>query len=223
MSFRRHILLGHVSALATLSALHAEGDPGQEGASGASTNPSVTSITIQGLEFEAPQPYVAGPRELTAGEASALNQTLAENLRNNFAPKIKAAMDAFRKANSLADDAEVPVSSLDHDALEIEFATYAGEYEFGVRKSGGVRTPTDPIERETLRIAKEKVKAGLNKKGIKLDTVSKEQMAALCEQVIAKYPSIKEEATRRVQAQSDIALDGLELPEASAPAAAPQA
>jgi len=172
----------------------------------------VSEITIQGLPFEVQDLYSAGPRELTAGEASALNQTRAENLRNNFAPKIKAAMDEYRKANSLAEDAEIAVTSLDHDALSAAFDAYATEYEFGVRKAGtGTRTPTDPIERESIRVAKERVKAGLNKKGIKLDSVSKEKMTELVQQVIGKYPEIKEEATRRVNAAGAIALDDLDM------------
>lgn len=188
----------------------------------------VTSITIQGLEFEAPQPYAAGTVELTPGEASALNQTLAENLRNNFAPKIKAAMEEYRKANNLAEDAEVPVANLDQDALIAQFNEYADKYEFGVRTAGGTRTPTDPVEREAMRIGRERVKAALNKKGIKIDSVSKEKMSELIQQVLSKYPDIKEEAKRRVDATASIALDGLDLSGAenskpAAPAAPAQA
>jgi hypothetical protein len=171
----------------------------------------VTNITIQGLEFEAPQPYVAGVHTLTEGEASALNQTLAENLRNNFAPSIKSAIAEYRKANGLAEDAEVAVTSLDYDALDSAFQKYADEYEFGVRKAGGIRTPTDPIQREAHRIALDKVKTALNVKNVKLTSVPKEKMAEFVSQVLAKYPEITEEAKRRVAATADIALEGLGL------------
>lgn len=171
----------------------------------------VTAITVQGLEFNAPQPYKAGPIELSEGEASALNQTLAENLRNNFAPRVKAAAAEYRKANSLAEDAEVAPSNLDFDALNEQFTKYAEEYEFGVRTSGGVRTPTDPVEREAHRIAWDRVKIALSKKGIKLDSVSKEKKAELITQVIGKYPDITEEAKRRVESAANIAIEGLEV------------
>jgi len=171
---------------------------------------SVAKITVQGLEFEAPQPYKAGSRELTEGEASALNQTLAENLRNNFAPKIKAAMAEYRKANGLADDAEVAVTSLDMDKLAEEFEKYATEYEFGVRKGGGgPRTPSDPVGKEAHRMALAKVKEALTKKSIEIGSVSKEKMAEYIKQVLDKYPAIREEAERRVKAQADFAIEDI--------------
>jgi hypothetical protein len=176
-----------------------------------SADQPVTNITIQGLEFEAPQPYVAGVHTLTEGEASALNQTLAENLRNNFAPSIKSAVAEYRKANGLPDDAEVAVTSLDFDALDAAFQKYADEYEFGVRKAGGIRTPTDPVAREAHRIALDKVKTALNAKNVKLSSVPKEKMAELVKQVLTKYTEITEEAKRRVTATAEIALEGLGL------------
>jgi hypothetical protein len=52
----------------------------------------VEQITISGHSFNVPVRYEEG-HELTAGEASALNQTYHENLRNNFAKKVKDAGD----------------------------------------------------------------------------------------------------------------------------------
>ncbi len=49
-------------------------------------------ITIQGANFNAPQPYDEG-HVLTVNEASALNQVFAENLRNNFAARIKRSAE----------------------------------------------------------------------------------------------------------------------------------
>jgi hypothetical protein len=171
-----------------------------------------TSITVQGLSFDAPQPYKSGPRELTEGEASALNQTLAENLRNNFAPKVKLAMEEYRKANGLAEDAEVGVDQLDHDSLVESFDKYADEYEFGIRRAGGgVRAPANPVEREAIRIATSKVREALKKKGLKLDSVSKERMAEFVQSVLTKYPDIREEAKRRVEATQAVAVEDLEL------------
>lgn len=170
---------------------------------------AVSNITIQGLEFEVPRPFKAGPHELTAGEAHALNQTMAENLRNNFASVIKDAMTAYRKANSLAEDAEVPVANLDSDALQTELDKYAGEYKFREGGGGGMRTPTDPVEREANAIALAKVKAKFSEKGIKLNSVSKEKMAELVKAVVEKYPDIKAEAERRVKAAEGISLEGL--------------
>lgn len=173
---------------------------------GAST--PVTSITIQGLEFEVMQPYQKG-HVVTEGEAAALNQTLAENLRNNFAPTIRKAIADYRKTNGLAEDAEVPVSQLDRDELQTHLDKYAEEYEFGVGRAGGVRTPRDPVEREAYRIATEKLRAALSAKSVKLSSVSKEKMDELVKGIITKYPAITEEAKRRVSSAADIALEGL--------------
>jgi hypothetical protein len=175
-------------------------------------NTAYDEFTVQGLTFSMPQPFVAGPIELTEGEASALNQTLAENLRNNFAAKIRAKLDEYRKANNLAEDADVGVDVLDKEQLDTEFAAYANEYEFGVRTGGGgPRVPADPIGKEAHRIAWDRVKAALQKKNIGLNTVTKEQKASFISQVLEKYPEIKEEAQRRVEATSQIAAADLDL------------
>lgn len=169
----------------------------------------VSTITIQGLPFEVDRPYVAGTHELTAGEAHALNQTRAENLRNNFASVVRKAMEDYRKANGLAEDAEVPVTELDKEALDEQFAQYASEYEFAIGGGGGPRTPVDPIAREAQRIALTKVKAALAAKNVKISTFSKERMAEFVSAVIAKYPEITNEAKRRVESVGQIAIEGL--------------
>jgi len=170
-----------------------------------------TAITIQGLQFEVAQPYAAG-HVLTEGEASQLNQVRAENIRNNFAAQIKAAIEAHRKANSLPDDAEVAVTDLDKDTLDEKLAKYDEDYEMGLRGGpSGPRTPVDPVMREAHRIALEKVKVALKKKGITLDSVPKEKMAQFVTGTIAKYPAILEEARRRVSAAADVVLDSLEV------------
>ena len=181
-----------------------------EGAGAPQNDAPITLITIQGIEFEVPQPYTEG-HVVTAGEASALNQTLAENLRNNFAPKVKAAAAEYRKTNNLAEDAEVAPSNLDSDALQADLDKYAETYEFGVRTAGGTRTPMDPVGREAHRIATERVVAALKKNNIKLNSVSKEKMSELVTSTVAKYPDITAEAKRRVEAASSFALEDIGL------------
>lgn len=110
------------------------------------------SITIAGKTFTVPQPYEAGDT-LKANEASALNQTYAENLRNNFASKVKAAEEAAKTAGT----------ELDLETLQSELDTYADEYEFGVRTGGG-RTG-DPVMAEAMDIMREKVRKAIKKAG----------------------------------------------------------
>lgn len=171
-----------------------------------------TDITVQGLTFSAPQPYSAGSVELTEGEASQLNQVLAENLRNNFAAKIRAKVEAHKKANNMAEDADVGADVLDKDELDNEFEAYAKEYEFGVRQaSSGPRAPADPVGKEAYRMARAKIKEAVIAKGYKLDSVSKERMDGLIKQLLEKNPAIREEAERRVNATAEIALADVDL------------
>lgn len=172
--------------------------------------PKMGTITIQGLEFNVDYPYTSGDIVLTAGEASALNQTRAENLRNNFAARIKAMIEEYREANKLPDEEEIASSVLDKDTLDKEFTEYMGNYEFGVRQlGGGGRIPMDPVEREAWKISELKVKEALRASNVKLTSVSKEKMSELIEAVIAKYPDITEEAKRRVSAVGAIVIEDL--------------
>lgn len=160
-------------------------------------NNELADITIQDLVFKAPQPYGAG-HVLKENEASALNQTFLENLRNNFAAKVRAAREAVAKSLGVKVD-EVKNDQLDKTALDDDFSKYAAEYEFGTRKGGRI---LDPIEREMRDIAEEIVKAALRSKNIKLNSVSPQQMDQYIQGAIAKRPAIREEAERRVAATS---------------------
>jgi hypothetical protein len=202
----RHSILRH-AMLASAVFMQA---PDSAGSDATGTDASTTEITIQGLPFSVDLPYKAGAVTLSEGEANALNQTRAENLRNNFAPKVRKAIEEYRKTNNLAENAEVPVTALDHDALIAEFEAYAKDYEFSTRAGGGgSRVPTDPVGREAYRIAWDKIKVALTKQNIKIDSVSKEKKDELIKAAIAKYPAITEEAKRRVDSAADIALDDL--------------
>lgn len=129
-------------------------------------------ITIAGHRFEvnAP-PFVAGPFTLTEGQAHSLNQTRVENLRNNFAPKVKEALNG---SSELSDSQKAE--------LQAKFDEYAAKYEFGVRQAGQGRTVVDPVEREMLKLAKDDfTKAFFAKHGEK---PSKEQVNEYSEKLI---------------------------------------
>lgn len=109
------------------------------------------SITIAGETFTVPMPYKEG-HVLSANEASALNQTHSENLRNNFASKVKLA-----KENK----------TFDLEMLQSELDEYAEEYEFGVRTGGGGRSG-DPVMSEAMEIMRDKVRKAIKKSGASL-------------------------------------------------------
>lgn len=190
--------------------------------------PEITSetprseITVAGQTFKVPQPYTAG-HVLVAGEASALNQTYAENLRNNFAAKVKEAIEA---------------GSFDADVFQGRFDDYAGEYEFGVRVGGGGRS-SDPVQAEAMNIARDLVRKALAKQigagtlkaadgsAIKLSDIPAGKISELAKGVLAKADDKAERilatARQRVEAQKELDVDvetdslGDEASEAEAP------
>lgn len=148
------------------------------------------SITIAGASFVIPQPFDEG-HICTAGEARALNQLLAENVRNNLAAKVKEG-------------------GVDQAAV----TEYATTYEFS---TASVPKPKlDPIEREARRIAKEKIRASLPE-GAKLDDFDEESVEAEIER-IAALPEVVKVAKEIVKARSkssDLELGELNLNRAS--------
>jgi hypothetical protein len=92
-------------------------------------------ITIQGQTFRVPIRYAAG-HTLTEGEASALNQTLHENLRNNFARKVAEGSEA----------------GIPQETLQQQLDDYANDYQFGVRTGGG-GFRGDPVMTMAMNIA----------------------------------------------------------------------
>ena len=154
-------------------------------------------ITIAGHTFVVPDRYEEG-HELTANEAAALNQTYHENLRNNFAKKV----DDKKSNGAPIDDDDVLAE------LQSELDKYADEYEFGVRSgAGGVR---DPVLSEALRIAKDKIRDHLKRKGIKLKDVEAPKITEAARKLIEKNPEIMELAKARVQETQAAAAESLD-------------
>lgn len=146
-------------------------------------------ITIAGHKFSIPQPYAEG-HVLTAGEASALNQTFAENVRNNMAKKVK----------ELGDTTDA------HEAVE----KYAEEYQFGVRNAAGPRVARDPVRAEAISLAKAKIREALKAKGQKAEA---DAIAEAAEKLVDSRPEYLEKAKEivaaRASAKESISLEDL--------------
>lgn len=153
-------------------------------------------LTIQELTFAAPTPYTEG-HVLTANEALALNQTLLENLRNNFASTVKAARE----------EAATNGGVVDEEALQVKFDEYAAEYEFGARRIGA-RSSVDPVEREAIKIAVANINSQLKKQKIDKDTISDERFDELVKAVLERYKDkIFAEAKELVEARKKRVFD----------------
>jgi len=152
-------------------------------------------VTIQGALFSISQPYAAG-HVLSDIEASVLNQTRTENVRNNTATNVKKLLeDAMTK-----------------EAAEL-VAAYDAEYSFKTARDGAGKAKRDPLEAEATKIAREIVRAQLKKASKKVGEgegdVTKEVFDAAVETVSAKEEVIKV-AKQRLAAQSRL-LDATEL------------
>lgn len=117
-------------------------------------NGGYDQITIQGKQFRVPIKYKTGD-VLKENEAGALNQTYHENLRNNFASKVRDGVEA----------------GLGDDVLQQQLDDYATTYEFGVRGGGGYRG--DPVGTLAMNMARE-----LIRKAIKNNKLDEEQWPA---------------------------------------------
>lgn len=159
------------------------------------------TFTIGGHEFQVYEPYAEG-HTLNANEAASLNQTFAENVRNNFAKKVAEAKE---KGDDPAD-------------LQSDLDAYMSSYEFGVRTGGGGRI-TDPVQAKAMDLARDKVREALK---ASKQTASAADITKLARQVLDKYPQITEVARAQVEAAKQIAsvqLDSLGEGAAEAPEA----
>ena len=104
-------------------------------------------ITIAGQVFRVPVRYVAG-HTLTDGEASALNQTYHENLRNNFAGKVRDGIEA----------------ALPIETLQQQLDDYANDYQFGQRGGGGGGYRGDPVMTLAMGSARDVIRAAIKAK-----------------------------------------------------------
>lgn len=213
---KRYML--HSTALLALAPMAFAADDGA--GSGEAAASTAKTITIQGIEFDVSQPYLAG-HPCTEAEAKALNQTRAENIRNNMASKVKAANEAAGK------DAEGNQNPLDKKALSTlatEVAEYDAGYEFTLASVGGGRASRDPIEVEANKIARASITASLKAAGRTVKSVThdadgneieggKERLAEAIAKVAAK-PDVIAAAKKAVKERENLAaadLSGLSL------------
>lgn len=136
------------------------------------SNTPRTEVTIDSENFTVPQPFADG-HVCTAHEASALNQLLVENSRNNFAARIKRAKEK---------GTDIPTQA-DLDA-------YISEYEFGERRA----TSGDPVQREAIELARPHVLNAIKKAGGNLKDYKASEITTKAAELVAKNPQLLEQA-----------------------------
>lgn len=171
-------------------------------------NTPTRSKSIGEFVVTVPQPFVAGPHTLTDGEASALNQVIAENIGNNLRAKLAAGIVEAEGAEAR------PYTSEEAQALVNEYIT---NYEMGVRQVGsGESRVVDPVEREARKLAKDKAKELVKANGLKLADVD---LSAIAEKIYdnnidALTSQAKKivDAKKKAAANSDaLSLEGLDI------------
>lgn len=167
-------------------------------------NPSETeapaeggTITIQGVKLRVLARYSEG-HTLTANEAAALNQTLSENLRNNFASRVK----------TLKETAEREGEPIPEEVIRKEFEEYAAKYEFGARRA--VHVSADPVEKEALKIAKKTVEEKLKLNNIDKKALPEGRFDKLVQELAAR-DDVRAIAARRVADLASEALSSISI------------
>lgn len=145
-------------------------------------NAELTDLTIQGLGFKAP--IVVHPSDFKKSiepvcnpdmASKILQQTFIENWRNNYAPKVKAAVLKVAKENgseatkvSDIDDetAQVVFDAINGSEIHVQLQTglddYIAEYEPGVRRAATGES-LSPVDRETKKLSLELVRDHLER------------------------------------------------------------
>lgn len=151
-------------------------------------------ITIQGTMFRVPIRYAAG-HSLTEGEAGALNQTFHENLRNNFASRVRDGVEA----------------GVAMEILQQQLDDYANDYQFGVR-SGGGGYRGDPVMTLAMNIAREMVRAAVKSKGLDQDDWPASRVSQAAKSLLdsqGEDGKILQTARRQIEAEREVAKEAM--------------
>lgn len=153
------------------------------------SDPSIRSVTIAGLVFSLVAPYAAG-HVLTESEAAVLNQTYAENIRNNTSKLVTAAQEEAKKENR----------QVTAEDLQPQIDAYVSTYAFGVRTVGerGPRLPTR--DKIALKLAEDAVRAKLAAQKVKITKELLPTIAKVARELVATKPAFYAEADRQIKA-----------------------
>lgn len=164
------------------------------------------SKLICGTAFEITQPYDAG-HVLTEAEAKTLNQVRSENIGNNLRDKIKELLEKGDTQGAVDLVAE-------KDMYYVFTLTSSG---------GGTSRKLDPVEREARAIAKDIIKAHLDKTGRKINKAPDGETAESWAEKIESHieaqmarEEVLKEAKKRVASKQKVIDAGLESLDATA-------
>ncbi len=153
----------------------------------------IREITINHVPgFPCPEPFAEG-HVCKPNEASALNQLLAENSRNNFSGEVAKTRETWEK-----DENDQPIIPEDITELVAAYSAHVLAYEFGLRTGGG-RTG-DPVKTLARQICRQKLLAAQKAKGVKLSDIPKEALAKAVDAALERNPHIMDIAKAQIEA-----------------------
>lgn len=158
------------------------------------TNAAETTILISEISFKVFEPFAEG-HTCSANEAAALNQLLAENLRNNFRRVVAAEIE---KAKAEGRDVDI-------DGLRAKFHTYMLEYEFG-----GQRRSSDPVEAEARAMATEIAKDLIRAKGFKISDYRGDKLNVIVDKILEAQPQLYDTARQTIENRKQVGAGQLE-------------
>lgn len=147
------------------------------------------TIRVRQIPFELGREWQPG-HEMTPGEARALTQLFAENVRNNVDGWVKKAL-GDREALEFTEHAE----------LQLRISAYAQAYEFRDRPPEAA--PLHPLDRHARAIAEERLRG---QEGLAVG----EAVPAAALEALARDPSIRLEAQLRWDAERTAAARAIE-------------
>lgn len=141
---------------------------------------------IAGMNLTIPAPFTEG-HVCTTGEAASLNQTLAENVRNNLREQAQKHVENGGTA----------------ETFQAEVDKYVAEYKFGVTRTVGPRL--DPVEAALQELALGLAKKIAKKSGEKLNEVGLSVLRTRAQDLINDPtwgPKLREKAAVMAAARS---------------------
>lgn len=145
--------------------------------------PHPPSITISGLPFVRPSPRYRPGHICTPAEAEVLNSVLLERVRGNLIRRGK--------------DRKTPLT-------QEEFEEYYNCYQLGIGPQ-----EKDPVEIESIKIARALLAEIMNKEGKSLRDLNKEDLSERIRE-LSRKDHVREEATKRIILMNEIASELLE-------------
>lgn len=161
--------------------------------------PRVT-FTVHGVNLEVAEPFKDGDI-LVANEASVMNQTYRENIRNNNAKAIEKILEAAGvKLEDIKKGAQVPDNVVKdcQAVLDKSMETYV----FGERQGGGGRI-ADPVRARAMVYARRLVVDEFKKQGKKAKDYTSAEVNKLAEKVVKAHPKLMEFAKKALEAEQN--------------------